>query len=426
MGDQVRVRMLKRPKQRKTRSEPNRKHFTADNVLKLRPNKRKQYLVWDAGTGAARGLAILVSPTGTASYRTVFYFKGSPKPHWMNLGRVGEMTLEEARDAARDARRNAKEGIDPRGTPDRSDSFKAAVESYIKDEQIGSAGNKSAGETQKVILNNCRDWLPRSVATIRYDEIQRLLSLIRDGDEHHKPRRYLANRLHSHLKSFFAWCVPVKLKASPMATMKKPFKNVQARDRVWFKKEAADDAIKSLWRVADKMIGEGQPSEGKYVKIMLLLGKRKAALADMRWEEIDSNWFWDAPESGTNKRLHGVPLARLAQGILGPRQSGKVFGAINLDRLQRQIRDRTGLKDFFWHGLRHLAETKCAGLKDEQERPLIPPHIRDLLFDHSTKRGAGKGYDHHDYLPEMRSAMEAWAGYVDGLVTPPGVTRLRG
>jgi hypothetical protein len=89
--------MLKRPKQRKTPSEPNRKHFTDDNVLKLRPNKGRQYLVWDAGTGAARGLAILVSPTGTASYRSVFYFKGSPKPHWMNLGRVGEMTLESVR-----------------------------------------------------------------------------------------------------------------------------------------------------------------------------------------------------------------------------------------------------------------------------------------------------------------------------------------
>jgi integrase len=198
---------------------------------------------------------------------------------------------------------------------------------------------------------------------------------------------------------------------------------VEGRDRGWFKKDAADSAIKSLWKAADEIGG----NEGRYTKLMILLGKRKTALANLNWEEIDATWFWDAPASGTNKRLHGVPLPVLAQRVLGSRQQqGKVFGTINLDRLQREIRKRTDLKDFFWHGLRHLAETKCAALKDAQERPLILPHIRDLLFDHSTKRGAGKGYDHHDYVSEMRSAMEAWADHVEGLVTPEGTVRLRG
>jgi integrase len=394
-------------------------------VLKLRPKKGKQFLVWDQGTDAARGLAILVSPTGTKSYRAVYYFPGSVKPHYVHLGRVGEITLEEAREQTRRSRNQAKRGIDPRGSLDHSDSFKTVVEDWIKHEQIGSARNKSALETQTVILNNCAEWLPRSVATIRYEEIQKLLWLIRDGDEARslKPRPYLANRLHSHLKSLFGWCVPAKLKASPMATMKKPLKKVQARDRTWFKNEAADNAIKSLWKAADDLGGD----EGRYLKLAIILGKRKTALANMKWDEIDTTYFWDAPPSGTNKRLHGVPLPVLVQEALGPRQQhGKVFGTINLNSLQQKIRDHTDLKDFFWHGLRHLAETKCAALKDAEERPLIPPHIRDLLFDHSTKRGAGKGYDHHDYLPEMRSAMEAWAGYVDGLVTPIGVTRLRG
>ena len=52
----------------------------------------------------------------------------------------------------------------------------------------------------------------------------------------------------------------------------------------------------------------------------------------MRWEEIDRDWFWDAPESDVeNKRLHGVPLPKLARDVLGPRQTqGKVFGEIDL------------------------------------------------------------------------------------------------
>ena len=55
--------------------------------------------MWDEGGDSARGLAILVSPTGTRSYRCVYYYPGSPKPHWKHLGRVDEIELEEARQA---------------------------------------------------------------------------------------------------------------------------------------------------------------------------------------------------------------------------------------------------------------------------------------------------------------------------------------
>ena len=160
---------------------------------------------------------------------------------------------------------------------------------------------------------------------------------------------------------------------------------------------------------------------------MILTGKRKTALANMFWEEIDKDWFWDPPPSEVrNKRLHGVPLPKLAQRVLHPRQdNGKVFGDINLDKLERKIKKASGMEDFFWHGLRHLAETKTAELRDERDQPLIPPHVRDMLFDHSSKRGSGKGYDHHDYKPEMRAAMEAWADYVEGLVQTEGTALLR-
>ena len=174
--------------------------------------------------------------------------------------------------------------------------------------------------------------------------------------------------------------------------------------------------IKSLWRAADQIGG----TEGKYLKLMILLGKRKTALAEMCWEKIEDDWFWDAPPSKVkNKRLHGVPLPILAQRILHPRQAqGEVFGEIDLDRLQEQVKQTSGIGDFFWHGLRHLAETKTAELQDNEGRSLILPHIRDLLFDHVPQRGSGKSYDHHDYKAEMKAAMEAWSDYVTGLVQP--------
>ena len=69
--------------------------------------------------------------------------------------------------------------------------------------------------------------------------------------------------------------------------------------------------------------------------------------------------------------------------------------------LTKEIAERSGLDDFFLHGVRHLVETQSAGL--------LAPHISHLLFDYAAPRGAGAGYDQHDYRAEMTAAVEAWA-----------------
>jgi integrase len=412
-------RVKRKPAKRKPPSPPNRKHFTEENVLRLR-SKRKQDLIWDeAGRSRedfARGLAILVSPRGAKSYRCVYYYPGSSKPHWIHLGRVGELRLSEARKRCRDSRGRAREGEDPTANDAaKSDAFKSAVESYIAHEQIGRHKNKSAKETQQVMLKNCAEWERRPVATLRYSEIDALLEGIRDGDDDKKPRPYLANRLYAHLHDFFDWCVRKQMvPVSPMASMEKPWRGATRRTRNWFKGDAGLNAIKSLWRAADELGG----NEGKYLKMLLLTGKRRGALAAMRWEEIDADWFWNAPPGSKTKRLHAVPLARRAQRVLHPRaKSGLVFGKLALNDLAKKIAERSGLDDFFLHGVRHLVETQSAGL--------LAPHIRDLLFDHATPRGAGAGYDHHDYRAEMTAAVETWARHVEAQVAPEGVTRLR-
>lgn len=412
---------MSKPKGKRKRAEANRKHFTEENVRTLRA-KRKQYLVWDEAShrsqdDCARGLAILVSPTGTKSYRCVYTYPGSAKPFWMHLGRVGEMTLHDARERCREIRGKARKGEDPTDT-ESHDNFKVAVETYIKHEQIGKWENKSALETQTVMLNRCKEWHPRSVATIRRQEIRGLLERIRDGDAKigRKAAPYLANRLYAHLSNFFDWCVErYGLNASPMAGMDKPWEGAKARERDWFKETAGDNAIKALWQAANKIGG----TDGKYLKLMLLTGKRRTALAEMRWEQIRPDWFWNAPKSEVkNKRLHPIPLPTLAQRVLHPRRShGPVFADVDPGELIKTVRAVSGIADFFWHGLRHLAETKTAELRDRKtNRPMILPHIRDLLFDHAPQRGSGRGYDHHDYLPEMRDAMEVWADYVQQLV----------
>ena len=167
----------------------------------------------------------------------------------MHLGRVGEMSLAVARKRCDDVRGKAREGIDPKAdAPSNSDSFKAAVESYIINEQKNKNENKSAEQTKGVMLRSCADWHARPVATIRYQQIEKLLWLIRDGDTEKglKPRPYLANRLYTHLKAFFGWYAKRNQTISPMLNVDKPWTKEKRRERDWFKKAEGDNAIKSL------------------------------------------------------------------------------------------------------------------------------------------------------------------------------------
>lgn len=245
-----------------------------------------------------------------------------------------------------------------------------------------------------------------------------LLAAVRDGDEKtgKKPRRYLANRLYSHLKDFFKWCAKRKmLSGSPMTDMDLPFKNAKRRDKPWYRGELADGAIKALWSAAEELPGD----EKRYLKLLLFLGKRKTATAQMRWEQIDDGWFWHAKSESKNKRLHPITIPSSAQHVLHPRgTTGAIFGKLNFARITTRIRHKSKINDFFFHDLRHLAESKAAELG-------VPPHIRDLLYDHAPKRGTGAVYDHHEYRKEMLEASEKWCKYVERLVTPEGVARLR-
>ena len=205
------------------KAKAKRRHFTESSVLRLPVNKVKQHFVWDAGAGAARGLSILVNPTGTKTYFVNYRFPGSPTVHYKKLGRVGETRLEEARAAALEARRLANQNVDPKADdPTRSDAFETVWKAYIEQEQIGRKNNKSALETQSFVLNACAQWKPRAVATLSYRDIDKLLAGIRDGDADKgiKARRSAAARIYSHLHDFFNWCARSRIaKDNPMTHM---------------------------------------------------------------------------------------------------------------------------------------------------------------------------------------------------------------
>jgi integrase len=314
-----------------------------------------------------------------------------------------------------------------------AETFKDAFADYITHEQKGRKGNATAGEVERAILKDCAEWLDWPTSDVTATDIGKLLRQVRDGGGKDKspPRPYMANRLYAYLRTFLAWCAKPdvrKIAASPMVGMDRPWEGEEVRDRVFGDKE-----LKAIWKAADEIGG----TPGAFTKVLLLTGKRKSAVAAMRWTELDDTGLWTPPADSRRrkrtKRLHGIPLPKLAQRIIAPLRpkegdedaSAYVFPARSKGThlypgsdLADEIKEKSGIDDFFFHALRHTLETRLAELK-------VPPHIRDLILDHAPARGAGEGYDHWHYRDEMLDALEKWAAHVEKLVSPRGVVVLR-
>jgi integrase len=78
----------------------------------LAPDPKRDVFKWDAGDGALKGFGVRVKPSGVASY-FVQYRNKEGRTRRLVLGRVGELTPDEARRIAADKLKEARTGGDP-------------------------------------------------------------------------------------------------------------------------------------------------------------------------------------------------------------------------------------------------------------------------------------------------------------------------
>jgi integrase len=428
-----RVRLPKRGKAKHV-------YFT-DAAIKNAKPKKHQYLIWDAWAGdrkrgpedPARGLCVLISPKGTKAYRYVFYKKVQDEktkkqkvvPCYEHLGRVGEMSLKEARKLCNAKRAIATAGGDPTANnPAKTDSFETVFKDYIKHKQKGSEKNKSADATQNFVLNNCKGWHSRPIATIQSTEIEKLLWKIRDGDADKglKPRPAAAIRIFAHLRSFFKWCSRAggPFQISPMNQMDPPGTAVESE------RHYTNAEIKAIWNAADKL----DKAEGSYVKLIYLLALRREELAKAKWSEFDNAAeptlltvpFERTKGKITRKRKspYFVPLPPLAQRILKGlprRDDGLVFPKLSISRIKDKLVANGAPPDFKLHTARHTIAT---WLEDEGKSEWE----RGLVLNHANS-GITAKYSHGTPLALKRGLLEDWAAHVEGLIQPAGVAALR-
>jgi integrase len=368
-------------------------------------------MVWDK---KIPGLHVHVQSAKTKTYRFSYRFPGAPQALSYKLGRWPGLTLEAARAKARAAAQAVEDGLDPRTTdPKRTTSFWDLADQWHEHGLRDKKGNPRLARDASLglVKYHTKAWQHRPAGTIAYAEVENLLAVLRDV----KDQKPTAARLFNHLAALFNWARRTRrLPSNPIMGMKAPCVAESRKDKVergelqWLKAPKSDEVLRDLWKLADEL-GD------RFIKLLILTGKRLTAVRTMRWEAIDrESWLWTPPPGSPTKRNNPITLPALARRVLGPHQKeGPAFSLTEAGatQLQAVVRMHLGLPDFSWHNTRHIVVSGLARLK-------VAPHIARLAMDHAEVKDVHSDYEHVDWTPEVAAAMELWASHVEKLKAP--------
>jgi hypothetical protein len=376
---------------------------------------RKGEVVWDTDPP---GFGVRVLASGRVSF--LFDYRVAGRRRRMTIGPWPTWRVERARKRARSLKVAVDEGLDPFDGPIADATFEEAVDDYHRRFQVGVKRNRSADNVRHLLRLHCAAWLNRRIDAISARDVRTLLERMRDGG-----RPVAANKTFGLLKTCFRWCASPSIgyiDRSPLDGAEKPSDHASPPPRPY-----SADEIGALWRAAATL----GVYERAYLRVLLLVAKRKQALAAMRRDEIGRDGWWrmaDAamPEDGEKKLNMPIPLPDAALRIIRnlPREDGNPYvfvgrSARRGDRrgeptnlcpgsdLQAKIREASGVADYTYHAVRDTAATRLKTIG-------APGGAARRYLDHAQTNDAHeRAYTALDELAEAtEDVAEIWGRYV--------------
>jgi integrase len=420
--------------------------LTQPAVEKLKPPVSGRIEYWDS---QLPGFGLRISESGRKTWVAMYRVGG--KLIRETIGTVAIIdNVADARDRARQSMQKAQAGISPiaeRRTREQAarterlpDTFRAVAARYVQRYAMKNTKPSTWNELRRQLeVDVYPTWGERPIGSITRQDVAELLDGIAD-----RGSPVQANRTLARLKTLFRWALDQEvISADPTIRVRKVVKEA-ARDRV-----LSDKEIVYFWKGCEAL---GWPF-GPMFRLLLLTAQRRDEVGGAKWQEIDlDKRLWTIPrERAKNDRAHEVHLSELALEIInelpkvsrscadgagselspylftttGERPvSGFSKAKVRLDTyMLEQLRaeleaagkdpDKACIDGWILHDLRRTAATGMARLN-------IAPHVVDRILNHvsGTIRGVAAVYNRHAYLEERKSALEAWARYVESLVRP--------
>lgn len=411
-------------------------------------NGRKDRLVFDT---ACPGLGVRLTAKGTRIFIAQWTDPASRRKVREPLGVWGNLTIDQAREAARVQLGAVAKGINPRAERERQRreaereraetvlTFDALIEEW-KALHLAHRRPRYAAEAERAIRRGLPGLLKCSAARVsRTDAVNALDQIVKAG------KAVTAGRTMAYARACFVWGKRRgKVPENPFAEL--PISaGATERERVLSNAEIAE-----VWGAADKL---GYPF-GPFYKLLILTLQRREEVAGMRWSEVsDDMTRWVLPgERMKNGKPHIVHLSEAARCVLrsiprvdgcnlvftttayratapdpaskGGRKTeprpisgfsqGKRYLDAAIARVRAEAAAKPGQKPAAmaaWrvHDLRRTGVTTLAALGFDS---II---VDKLLAHQSTKlRGVAGVYQRHDFARERAAALNAWAAHLTG------------
>jgi integrase len=365
---------------------------------------------------AGSGLYLIVQPTGHRSWATRYRVNG--KSTKLTLGQWPAMTLHDARVAAAEALKQVKLGNDPakaqqdaklKAMEAEANTVASICAAYLKRE---GGKLRSLSQRESILRRLVYPVIgERPIGEIKRSEIVHLLDRVED---HSGPRAadvtlgILRRIFHWHEKRSDEFRSPI---IRGMARQKPAeHRRVRILD---------DNELRKLWAAtADNSVFSA------LTRFLLLTAARRNEAAGLRWDEIDGDGLWRLPASRSKTKVEVVrPLSKAALAILAelpriadcPYVFASATGRTPISQFstpKARLDAASGTSGWTLHDLRRTARSllsRCKGVTvDHAERVL--GHARPDLIER---------YDRHDYIEEMRFAIEALATQIDRIINPP-------
>jgi integrase len=373
------------------------------------------------------GLFLEVRPSGAKTWRYRYWIDG--KDGIFTIGDYPGVTLAEARKGREWAREQAKLGLNPtqvKATEKASRMSAAATTFEVVAKEWIEHSHGSWSLAYKMNIENVmfKDAYPVIGAIpIRSVEAIHLLKVIRAIEKRGAPSVAVLFRLWAGQLFRYA-IIEQYVTGDPSVALKGAIKRKQVRHNPPL---TQDDIPKFVAKIE---VNGGWPPMRIAMKLMLLTFLRTQELRMGEWSEIDfAAAEWRIPSARMKMakymlpgEVHIVPLSHQALALL--RELQKLTG--NRAHLFPNIRNpkdcmsRTAINraiermgyggEFSGHGFRSTASTflhEQGWNENAIERQLA----------HAERDKVKASYNHAEYLPVRREMMQAWADWIDGLIT---------
>ena len=415
------------------------------NSAEALPSKNGKLAVTEYRDSKVKGLSLRVTPTGAKSW--TYRYRANGKQKRLSLGKIGVISLADARNAARQVIADVSNDGDPvlekqlaKASENKNMQLRTITqvgEWYFQECAVGRHRPNARGakkqSTIKMEVNYFNRCIVPALGDFELDDltrahIQKFVNGLakkvdpKTGKETGSNSAAVKCKVILHSLYNFAMRNDLVEKNPVQFVAVAP---IPSRERVLTEKE-----LQIVWNTFQPPVdvkGLGTSPTICYIILLCIVTlQRRGEVAGMTMDELDlENKLWTIPSSRTkNKRTHVVPLSDLALEIIEkalairteesvyvfPSTKAGIDEAIDPHSATRafaRFRQAVGLENMHIHDLRRTGATMMTG-----EKLSIPRFIVSKILNHAGDTGRAAVttgvYDRNEYLKEKREALIRW------------------